>query len=173
VDNILLQGSSLVSSGTGHVVAFAENFLTIVILTGLMIGFSYRSGRGGIISLLAAFYAGYCIYLVFPYTNFIINLGGIAILKAVLSVVLFVIATIPPFIFFQRLVGGGFGVLSFVPRFVLSFLGACFLLALAYHVFNFTHIYSFPGPINSVFAPDQYFFLWFIAPLLGLLFLIH
>ena len=131
------------------------------------------AAAGGIISLLLSFYAGYAIYLVFPYTDFIISAGGVPLLKAVLSVILFLLSILIPYLFINRLIKGGYGVLSFVPRFVLSFLAACFLIALAYHVFNVTHIYTFPEPMNSLFAPDQYFFWWFIAPLFGLFFLVH
>ena len=173
INNIALEVSNLATVSASHAWALIGNFLILVILTGVMIGFSYYGGRGGIISLLMSFYAGYAIYLIFPYTTAIVNAGGAALLKAILSVILFILSIIIPYLFINRLIKGGFGILSFVPRFVLSFLAACFLLALAYHVFNVTHIYTFPEPMNSLFAPDQYFFWWFIAPLLGLFFLVH
>jgi hypothetical protein len=138
-----------------------------------MILFSYRTGRGGIISLVIALYAGYGIYLVFPYTQMIISYGDTILIKAVISILLYIFATIVPFIFTQRLTHGGIGVLSFVPRFVVSFLTAAFIIAIAYHVFNVNHLYSFPKPLDQLFAPDQYFFWWFIAPLAGLFFLVH
>lgn len=152
---------------------FVGNFLILAVLTLIMIGFSYKSGRGGIISLIVAFYAGFAIYSVFPYSQGIISAGGTKVIKAVISIVLFIIATIVPFHFIQRLTGGGFGVLSFVPRFALSFLSAAFLLALAYNVFHVNNIYTFPAPINQIFEPNGYFFWWFIAPLAGLIFLVH
>jgi hypothetical protein len=173
MNDIVMQVANIATSSTTHAWALVGNFLALVVLTVIMIGFSYWSGRAGIISLLVAFYAGYAIYLIFPYTNQIISAGSAPLLKAFLSIALFTIATIIPFLFIQRLVGGGFGVLSFVPRFALSFLAACFLLALAYHVFNVTHIYTFPEPMNTLFAPDKYFFWWFISPLIGMFFLVH
>jgi hypothetical protein len=63
--------------------------------------------------------------------------------------------------------------ISIFPRIVLSFLSAAFLMALAYHVFHVTNIYTFPEPMNTLFAPDQYFFWWFAAPLIGLLLFVH
>jgi hypothetical protein len=173
VNSLALQVSNLATQSASHAWALVGNFLILVILTGVMIGFSYYGGRGGIISLLMSFYAGYAIYLVFPYTTMIVNAGGTSLMKAILSVILFLLSLIFPYIFINRLIKGGFGVLSFVPRFVLSFLAAAFLIALAYHVFNVTHIYTFPEPMNSLFAPDKYFFWWFIAPLAGLFFLVH
>ena len=151
----------------------AGNFLVLLILTGLMIGFSYKSGRGGIISLIVAFYAGYALYIAFPFTEQLLDASDSSMVKAIISIVLYGIATFIPFHFIQRLTTGGFGVLSFVPRFVLSFLAATFLLTLAYHVFYISNIYTFPNPIDSLFAPDAYFFWWFIAPLVGLLFFVR
>ena len=94
-------------------------------------------------------------------------------IKAVISVIIYGISTFIPFVFIQRLTGGGFGVLSVVPRFALSFLAAAFLLALSYHVFDISNIYTFPAPLDTLFAPQGYFFWWFIAPLAGLIFLVH
>ncbi|HEX8591216.1 MAG TPA: hypothetical protein VF696_00480 [Candidatus Paceibacterota bacterium] len=164
--------SGLATSGVESVWLLVGNFLILLVLTGLMIGFSYKAGKGGLISLTIAFYAGYAIYMVFPFTDDILEAGGSTIVKAVISIALYAAATFVPFHFIQRLTSGGFGVLSFVPRFVLSFLAAAFLLTLAYHVFDVSNIYSFPNPIDSLFKPDEYFFWWFIAPLVGLLFLV-
>lgn len=171
--DIVTDVSMFATAGIENIWLWAGNFLVLLILTGIMVGFSYKAGRGGIISLLIAFYAGYAIYIVFPYTGDIVNSGGSTIVKAVISIALYLAATLVPFHFIQRLTTGGFGVLSFVPRFVLSFLAAAFLLTLAYHVFYISNIYTFPSPIDSLFAPDEYFFWWFIAPLVGLLFLVR
>lgn len=173
INSIAEQVSGFATTGAASAWLLAGNFVILLVLFGVMLGFSYKSGRGGIISLILAFYAGYAIYTVFPYTNAIVNAGGTTIIKAGLSVVIYGIATYVPFHFIQRLTGGGFGVLSVVPRFVLSFLAAAFLLALGYHVFAISDIYSFPAPLNTLFAPDGYFFWWFIAPLVGLIFLVH
>ena len=172
-DSLTIQISDVATTGAASAWLLVGNFVILLVLTVLMILFSYKGGRGGIISLIVAMYAGYAIYSVFPYTDQIIAAGGTPLIKAGVSVVLFSIATIVPFHFIQRLTGGGFGVLSFVPRFVLSFLAAAFLLALAYHVFALNDIYTFPAPIDKLFAPEGYFFWWFIAPLAGLIFLVH
>lgn len=173
INSVALQVSDFATNGISNAWLLVGNFLVLLGLTGAMILFSYKGGRGGIISLLIAFYAGYAIYTVFPYTNSVVAAGGTTIMKAAISIVLFGIATFLPFHFIQRLTGGGFGVLSVVPRFVLSFLAAAFLLALGYHVFDISNIYSFPAPLDTLFAPQGYFFWWFIAPLAGLIFLVH
>lgn len=172
-DTLTLQISDVATSGASSAWLVLGNFVILLALMGVMILFSYKAGRGGIISLILAMYAGYAIYAVFPYSEQIIAAGGTPLMKAGVSVVLFTVATYVPFHFIQRLTGGGFGILSFVPRFVLSFLAAAFVLALAYHVFDVNDIYSFPAPIDQLFAPEGYFFWWFVAPLVGLIFLVH
>jgi len=173
INSVGLQVTDFASHSAASASVWAGNFLVLLILFGLMLAFSYKAGRGGIISLLVAFYAGYAIYSLFPYTNAVVNAGGTPLMKAIISIALYSIATYVPFHFIQRLTTGGFGVLSFFPRFVLSFLAAAFLLALGYHLFHISNIYSFPEPLNTFFGPDQYFFWWFIAPLIGLIFLVH
>ena len=173
VTSITTQVSDLATTGAASAWLLVGNFVILLVLFVVMLLFSYKAGRGGIISLLVAFYAGYAIYMVFPYTQAIVTAGGTPMIKAVISVGIFAIATFIPFHFIQRLTGGGFGVLSVLPRFVLSLLAAAFLLALAYHVFDLSDIYTFPAPIDQLFAPEGYFFWWFIAPLVGLLVLVH
>lgn len=172
MEDLALQVSDIATTAAANSLGLISNFIVLVVLTILFILLSYRS-RGGIISLLVAFYVGYGVFTVFPYTQAIVESGGSPVIKAVISVVIFVISCVVPFMFIERLVSGGIGVLSVFPRFGLSFLAATFVMALAYHVFQIHDIYTLPEPMNSLFAPDQYFFWWFIAPLLGLLLLVH
>lgn len=170
---LTVQVSNFATTGAQHAWALAGNFLALIVLMVLMLVFSYRTGRGGIIALTVALYAGYGIFLVFPYTSMILAWGGTTLIKAIISIFLYIISSIVPFMFIRRITHGGFGVLSFIPRFVLSFLTAAFILAIAYHVFNLNHLYTFPKPLDQLFAPDKYFFWWFIAPLAGLYFFVH
>lgn len=172
MDQITQQVSDVATMAAAHSMTLVGNFLILLILTVVFILFSYRS-KAGIISLLLSMYVGYALYLVFPYTKDIIGAAGSPLMKAIISVSIYAIGCIVPYIFVERLVSGGIGILSVFPRFGLSFLAAAFLMALAYHVFPLSHIYTFPEPMNSLFAPDQYFFWWFVAPLIGLLLLVH
>ncbi len=172
INSISVQISNVVTGFAQHAWAVIGNFLALLILTVLMIVISYRS-RGGIISFIVALYMGYGIYALFPYASLLLSFAPTPLLKTIISIVLYLICIIIPFLFIERLTHGGFGILSFVPRFVLSFVAATFLLAIAYHLFDVNHLYTFPKPLNQLFAPDKYFFLWFIAPLVGLFFLVH
>lgn len=147
---------------------WAGNFLALIILTAIFLFYAMRGGRSGLISLMLALYAGYALYIVFPYREFVVSLGGTAIVKAILSALVFAAATAIPFVLIKRLTGGGFGSLAFIPNLILSFLTAAFILVLGYHVFDLSNIYAFSQPLDQLFAPEGYFFWWFVAPLVGL-----
>lgn len=147
---------------------WAGNFLALIIITTLLLLFAMRGGRSGLISLILALYAGYALYIVFPFTDAVISAGGTPLIQAILSVILFAIATFFPFVLIRRLTGGGFGTLSFFQNLLLSLLAGAFLLALGYHVFDVSNIYTFSQPLDQLFAPEGYFFWWFVAPLAGL-----
>ncbi len=164
----LAEVGNLATTLTSSAWLWAGNFLALIILTAILLFFSMRGGRSGLISLILALYAGYALYIVFPYTDNVVGAGGTPLIQAILSVILFAIATFPPFVLIRRLTGGGFGSLSIIQNLLLSLLAGAFLLALGYHVFDVSNIYSFSDPLNQLFAPEGYFFYWFIAPLLGL-----
>jgi len=164
----LEQVQGIATTITENAWLWTGNFLALIILTGIFLFFAMRGGRSGLVSLILALYAGYAIYIVFPYTDFIVAMGGTAIIKAILSIVVFAICTLVPFVIIRRLTGGGFGSLSFVPNLLLSFLAAAFILVLGYHVFDISNIYTFSERLNQLFAPEGFFFWWFIAPLAGL-----
>jgi hypothetical protein len=173
INALALQITNFVTLAVGNAGALLWNFLVLVVLTVVIVLFSYKTGRGGLVSLVLALYAGYAIYLVFPYDHTVISYGTTTLSRAVISIMLYIAACIVPFIFAQRLTHGGIGIISAVPRFGVSFLAAAFVIAIAYHVFNVNHLYSFPKPLDQLFAPDQYFFWWFIAPMVGLFLLVH
>ncbi|HEX5774541.1 MAG TPA: hypothetical protein VFY28_01085, partial [Candidatus Paceibacterota bacterium] len=156
INTIAQQISDITLAGASSAWLLVGNFVVLLALTGIMLFFSYRAGKGGLISLTLALYAGYAVYSVFPYSESIVAAGESTALKAVISIVLFGIATYVPFHFIQRLTSGSFGILPFFPRIILSFLVAAFLLALAYHVFDISNIYTFPAPIDQLFAPEGY-----------------
>lgn len=173
LDASIAQVSSIATDLGTYAWLFAGNFLFLIILTCIVMFFAMRAGRGGLIALILALYAGYALYYVFPYRDAVIAAGGTPLVQAVLSVVLFGAASVVPFILVNRLTGGGFGSLSIIQNFVLAFLAAGFMMALGYHVFDISNIYTFPEPLNQLFAPEGYFFYWFIAPLIGLYFIAH
>jgi hypothetical protein len=150
---------------------WAGNFLALIVLTLALFVFAMKKGGAGLISVNLALYGGYGLYTVFPYRDAIIGIGATPLVQAVLSIGLFLVMAVLPFIITVRLTSQSFGALSIIQNLLLALLAAGFLLAVAYHVFDISNVYAFSEPLNSLFEPEGYFFYWFIAPLVGLYFI--
>lgn len=146
------------------------NFLILIALTLMLFFFAMHQGTSGLISLNMALYGAYALYVVFPYTDSVIDIGSTPLIKAVLSIGLFIALMAIPFMLSIRLTSQSFGQLSIIQNFLLSLAAAVFVMALMYHVFELSNIFTFSEPLNYLFEPEGYFFYWFIAPLIGLWF---
>lgn len=171
MESALIDLGTQVTAFGGDAWVLLGNFLVLIVVTVILFFFSLRQGASGLISLNLALYVGYGIYTVFPYRDAIIGVGDTAVTQAILSVGLFIVLTAIPFVVALRLTAPSFGALSIIHDLTLSLLAAGFVMALAYHVFDISNIYTFSAPLDSLFAPEGYFFYWFVAPLVGLYFL--
>ncbi|MDR3546945.1 MAG: hypothetical protein P4M11_01485 [Candidatus Pacebacteria bacterium] len=114
-------------------------------------------------------YLGYGIYTVFPFKDFILNMGGgAAASRTVLSLLLFAIAVTLSHVVVKQVMGRS-GPVSVTSRALQFILAIGFVLAVGYQSFAITRLYEFPPIINTIFNPT-YFFYWYIAPLVGLFF---
>lgn len=144
-------------------------FLVLLVLIGVLFLFAWYMGRGPFVALLLSFYAGYAIYIAFPYqsllptapplTAILVHTGLYAALCAVFYLIL------------RRCVVSDFFMVGIFGLLILSALGAAFLMAFAFHVFPISTLYQFSPMISALFGPDQFFFWWFVAPAVGLFFL--
>jgi len=149
--------------------SLANDFLIVLVLLGAFFLFAHYVGRGPFVALLLSCYAAYALYAVFPYASFLpatppstsffahsgLYAGFVLVFYLILRRVI-----ISDFLYV-----GTFGIV------ILSFLGAAFLIALASHIFLVTSFYHFTPAVTALIAPSQYFFWWFSAPTIGLLFL--
>ncbi len=170
LEGLMLDVGTAVSVAGADAWLWVSNFLALIILLVIVYVFAMREGGAGVISLNISLYTGYAIYSVFPYRDAIIAIGATPLIQAVLAIVIFLLLSIVPFMITMRLTAPSFGQLSFFQGILLSLGAAVFLMALAYHVFEISNIYTFSDPLNQLFAPEGFFFYWFIAPLLGLYF---
>ncbi len=149
----------------------AEEFLAVLVLFGIFFLIAWYVGKGTFFSILIAFYPAYALYSIFPYFSSLPSTPPLTALVA--QVGTFIAFTVVAFIILRRVVVSDFLYVGIIGMSILSFLGAGFVLALAYHTFPVTSIYQFTPAVNALFAPKQYFFWWFVAPLIGLLFFAH
>ena len=120
-------------------------------------------------AITLSLYLGYAIYTVFPYKDFVLNMGGGAdASRTVLSILLFVVAVVLSHFVIKKVIGRS-GPSAFPSKALQFVLAVGFILAIGYESFAITRLYEFPGIVNIIFNPT-YFFYWFIAPLVGLFF---
>ena len=169
--DFVTQAQEIATSGIGDLWGIFGNSLAFVILAGVLFLFALRAGRAAFLSLVIALYAGYGLYIVFPYLDEVLALSGSPLIKFGISVGLYLVAVLIPYLLLRRVAVSDFVSIGFVGLLLLSVITAGFLFALAYFVFDVGSVYSFSASIESLFAPAKYFFWWFIAPLVGLLFL--
>lgn len=146
----------------------ASDFLIIIILFGILFLFAWYIGRATLVSVLMAFYAAYAVYAVFP-TSYLPTAPAMTALIA--NIVLYAGLTLVFYIILRRVVVSDFLYIGIFGTIILSFLGAAFLLALAFNVFPVASVYNFTPAVSALFAPSEFFFWWFVAPAIGLFFL--
>lgn len=167
----IVQVSALASQYSLTAWNSVSDFLIIIILVLLFVGFARGVGRGPFVAVLLSFYCAYALYAMFPYMSYLPTAPALTALLSKLG--LYFALMLVFYIILRRVVVSDFlyiGIFGFI---VLSFVGAGFLVALMYHVFPLDTVYHFSPAIDALFAPKEYFFLWFVAPALGLFFLAH
>lgn len=146
--------------------ASVGNFLILLVFVGALFLFAWYVGRGPFVALLLAFYAAYAVYLAFPYTALLPSAPALSALLYRAGLYLAIVFVF--YLILRRVVVSDFLYIGVFGLIALSFLGAGFLLALAYHSFAVTGVYHFNQTISLLFAPARYFFWWFVAPAIGL-----
>lgn len=165
----LAQVSTLATHTALNAWSAASDFLIILILLAAFFLFAYYIGRGQLVAMLLSFYAAYALYLVFPYQSMLPTAPASTALWA--HVGLYAAFVLLFYLILRRVVVSDFLYIGLFGLIALSFLGSAFLLVLAYHVFPVANLYTFTPAIAALFQPTQYFFWWFLAPVIGLFFL--
>lgn len=140
------------------VIDFSADFFAFIVIAALVAAFAFYFGRDRIVPLLAGAYAAIPLYLFFPYTE-VLN-------TPLLHIALFVLLTLAGLIAFSGL--SAFiaeGSLGFIKLTTLSALTAGLFIAVSIHILPVEQMYSFSAPTKALFAGDQAFFLWLLAPL--------
>ncbi|MFA6414900.1 MAG: hypothetical protein WC217_02875 [Candidatus Paceibacterota bacterium] len=164
----LVQVSTLATSSAMSAWSFVSDFAIILVIVLLFVMFARSIGRGPFVGLLIAFYCAYALYAMFPYMSFLPTAPAMTALLA--QVGLYLGLTLAFYIILRRVVVSDFLYIGLFGLLTLSFLGAAFLLALAYHVFPVDSVYHFTPALDLLFASKSYFWWWFVAPAVGLFF---
>jgi hypothetical protein len=159
--------NSLATGGFSEIVAFVGNFLVLIVLAVVLFFFAVRAGRALLISLILALYVGFALFTVFPYKETLL-VGDSALARAVAGIVLFAAFTVFPYILLRRVSTTGALSINPISLALLALATGGFVLALGYHVLDIASVIPLTPSLDALFAPDRYFFWWFLAPLAGI-----
>ena len=159
--------NSLATGGLSEIMAFVGNFLVLILLAVALFFFAVRAGRALLISLILALYVGFALFTVFPFKEMFL-VGDSALARAVAGMVLFVVFTVFPYILLRRVSTTGSLSINPISLALLALATGGFVLALGYHVLDIASVIPLTPSLDALFAPEGYFFWWFLAPLAGI-----
>ncbi len=152
------------------VVGYIESALVPLLTFIALLLFSIVRGRRAITSLILGLYFALLISLKFPYYENIY--GAIGFFNdTTLSIIIFAVfavfsAMLMDRLLFYRIDETAFE--GFGKKAALAILGTVLILAYSYHVLPVTGIIDPGTPASMLFAPEEYFFWWLVAPLVVL-----
>ncbi len=158
---------------TSAVVDFIKEIAFLLIVFGGFFAVAIFKGKQTLINLTLGLYLGLLLSLQFPYYQSLTSSTGPEG-ESVLKMCIFGLFTLFSTILFSRLMPREFSEKAF-EGFMLKFLfalGATVLvMTFSYNVLPVTEFITPGSPIQTLFAPADYFFWWLLAPLV-LLFLL-
>lgn len=140
------------------------NVFAFLVVVVALVAFAMRAGRAALVSLVVSLYMGFALYTVFPFGSVIAGITGS---QPIANVIVYIALTFVSFLLVRRVGGGGSGTMAMFPLVVLCLLTAGFLMALSYSVLDIDKLYNLPQTLDTLFAPKEYFFWWFMAPIVG------
>ena len=158
--------NSLMTGGFADIMGFVGNFLVLLVLAALLFFFALRAGRAMLISLILALYVAFALFSVFPYKDLFL-IGDTPLVRAVAGIALFAVFTFFPYVLLRRVSTSGSIHINPLVLALLTLVTGGFVLALGYHVLDIAAVIPLTPSLDALFAPDQYFFWWFLAPLIG------
>jgi hypothetical protein len=156
---------------TSFFLDFLSEIAYFLIVFGFLFGFSLIKGRQAIINLIFALYLALLVSVEFPYYEVVLGSLGGAVSIAAAKMVIFLVFTVLATILCFRIMPSEFRESkfdSFTKKMTLSLCATVLVMIFSFHVLPVTEFLTPGTPIQSLFAPAEYFFWWLIFPLIAL-----
>lgn len=158
---------------TGFLFNFLSEIAYLLVVFAIVFIFAMAKGRQAVINLIFGLYLALLISIEFPfYKNLFGSLSSEALSLAKLS--LFVVFTVLATILSARVMPDAFKEKrfeSFGKKLLLALSATALIMAFSFQVLPVTDFLTPGTPIQSLFAPEGYFFWWLLLPLV-ILFLV-
>jgi hydrogenase-4 membrane subunit HyfE len=154
---------------------FFLNFLSeiayFLIVFGVLFTLAIFKGRQAIINIIIALYFALLISIEFPFYNQVLThiTGAMSVSAAKLSI--FLVFTLLATILCFRIMPDEFREMrleSISKKFIHALLATVLVMIFSFNVLPVTEFLTPGTPLQSLFAPKEYFFWWLILPLIGL-----
>ncbi len=154
------------------VTALLQESIFMLVVFGVMLGYTIVRGRQSITNLILGLYLALLISIEFPFYDQVLRAAGQSS-ESIVQLIVFIIFTVFSTYIFTRILPreyseGKFEAFGY--KILLALAASILVMIFSYHVLPVTEFVT-PGPIvNTLFASEQHFFWWLIAPLIVLLF---
>lgn len=159
---------------TSVVVSLLQESLFVIVVFVALFGYALARGRQSITNLILGLYFALLISLEFPYYEQVLDRVYSARSEAIVMIAIFATFAFLATILFTRLLPREYDESTFEgfgKKLLLALAGTALVMAYSYHVLPITELVDPGSPIQSLFAPEQWFFAWLLVPLV-LLFVI-
>ena len=150
---------------------FISEIAYFLIVFGVLFAFAIFKGRQAIINIIVALYLALLISIEFPYYDQVLGsiTGAMSVSAAKLSI--FLVFTLLMTILCFRIMPDEFREMkleSLRKKFTYALLATVLVMIFSFNVLPVTEFLTPGTPLQTLFAPQEYFFWWLILPLIGL-----
>lgn len=155
---------------TSAIIDFLKEITFLLVVLGAFLVLAIAKGKQTLINAIMALYLGLLLSLRFPYyESMIAGVGPGA--ESMIRIAVFIFFTIISFWLFSRLMPREFSERTFEGfglKFMFAFAATALVMSFSYNVLPITEFITPGSPIQTLFAPKEYFFWWLIAPIVVL-----
>ncbi len=156
---------------TSFFVNFISEIAYLLIVLGVIFSISIFKGRQAVINIIFALYLALLISVEFPFYDQVIGSLSGAVSLSMAKLIVFLAFTVLATILCFRIMPDEFREMkleSLSKKFTLSLCATILVMVFSFHVLPVTEFLTPGTPIQSLFAPAEYFFWWLILPLVAL-----
>lgn len=152
---------------TAYIFSIFQELLYLLIVFGGFVIYAIVKGRQAVINLITGLYFALLISLEFPYYDTFLSQTSDAHLQSIGRLLLFAIFTLIATVIVTRIMPGEYRERKFeslAKKILLALAGTIVIMIFSFHVLPVTEFLTPGTPIQSLFAPAQYFFWWLLVP---------
>jgi len=138
-----------------------------LLVFGFFLGYGIFRGRQAVINVITGLYLALLISLEFPYYDILLSQATTAHSQSIVKLILFAIFTLLTTILVTRIMPDEYRekkIESIFKKILLAMAGTILIMVFSFHVLPVTEFLTPGTPIQSLFAPSEYFFWWLLAP---------